>query len=79
MLSRGLVQRRLRQVHFWLGAVIGAQVLLWIGSGLFMVLFDIHEVRGDHLRTDRGPAPLILVGDIVPPEAALGLAPFAAD
>ncbi|MEM9838316.1 MAG: PepSY domain-containing protein [Pseudomonadota bacterium] len=78
MLTRGLVQRRLRQVHFWLGAVIGAQVLLWIGSGLFMVLFDIEEVRGNHLRAPVADAPLILMGDTIPPEAALSLAPFPA-
>lgn len=77
-LTRGLVQRRLRQVHFWLGVVIGAQVLLWIGSGLFMVLFDINEVRGDHLRAPVSAAPLVPSEETIPPEAALSLATFTA-
>jgi len=79
MISRGLLQRRLRQMHFWLGAVIGAQVLLWLGSGLFMVMFDINVVRGDHLRADEPTTYLSENNPIVPPEIALASVPFPAE
>jgi len=51
-MNRALFQRRLRQLHLWLGLAIGAQVGLWLISGLFMSWFPIEEVRGEHLRTE---------------------------
>ena len=78
MISRGLVQRRLRQVHYILGAVIGAQVFLWFASGLFMVAFDLDEVHGDHLRADQGAAWLPDAG-IIAPEIAMSVAGGAAN
>ena len=78
MLSRGLVQRRLRQVHFALAAVIGAQVFLWFASGLFMVAFDINTVRGDHLRAEV-PTSWLPESGLVAPEIAMAAADFPAN
>lgn len=44
------VTRRMRQVHNVLALVVGAQVLLWIVSGLFFTLFPIETIRGELLR-----------------------------
>lgn len=79
MLSRGLLQRRLRQIHFALAAVIGAQVFLWLASGLFMVAFDIDAVRGDHLRGAGDVRALPLGEPFIAPEIAIAQAPFLAD
>ena len=43
--------RFMSQIHLWLGVIVGAQVMLWLISGLFMVLWPIETVRGEHLRT----------------------------
>jgi hypothetical protein len=77
-MTRGLWQRRLRQLHLALAIAVGAQVLLWFASGLFMVSFDIERVRGEHLRTDRSEAFLPEDG-IVAPEIAMSAAPFPAN
>lgn len=39
----------LTRIHKWAGLVIGVQILLWVGSGLFMTLFPINEIRGRHI------------------------------
>lgn len=41
----------LRRMHNVLGLVVGAQVVLWVASGLFFTLKPIEEVRGENLRT----------------------------
>ncbi len=40
-----------RRLHNVLGLIVGAQVLLWVVSGLYFSLRPIEEVRGDHLRS----------------------------
>ncbi|WP_306249511.1 PepSY domain-containing protein [Parvularcula sp. IMCC14364] len=58
-MNRALLNRRLRQLHLWLGLAIGAQVGLWLISGLFMTWFPIENVRGEHLRAS-APTPEIV-------------------
>jgi uncharacterized iron-regulated membrane protein len=41
---------RIRTWHRWLGVGVGAQLLLWVISGLFFAWTDIDEIHGDHLR-----------------------------
>jgi hypothetical protein len=38
--------------------VAGIQVLIWAGSGLYMTLFDINVIRGEHLLKEMPPAEL---------------------
>lgn len=42
----------LRRTHNLLALIAGAQILLWVVSGLFFALRPIEEVRGDHLRSE---------------------------
>lgn len=79
MISRALLGRRLRQTHKVLAMVVGAQVLLWLASGLFMVAFDIDHVRGDHLRTPQPTAYLPTDGSLAPPEVAMAAVAFPAE
>lgn len=44
--------------HIWLGWLVAIPLLLWIVTGLSMVLKPIEEVRGEHLRVER-PAEVI--------------------
>lgn len=60
---------RVRQVHRWLGLVIGIQFVLWTVGGLYFAWTDLDEIHGDHLRA---PAPqLDDVEDLVSPSAVI--------
>ncbi|MGB7404447.1 MAG: PepSY domain-containing protein [Pacificimonas sp.] len=37
------------KLHKWLALIVGVQLMLWTASGLFMTIFPIAEVRGEHL------------------------------
>jgi uncharacterized iron-regulated membrane protein len=41
-----------RRLHNVLGLIVGAQVVIWVASGLFFTLRPIDEVRGRHLRSE---------------------------
>ncbi|WP_158025557.1 hypothetical protein [Maricaulis sp. W15] len=43
--------RLMSQIHLWLGAAFGVQVMLWLISGLVMVIIPIETIRGEHLRS----------------------------
>ena len=38
-----------RTLHKWLGLIVGIQLLIWLGSGLYMVVVDIDFIHGDPL------------------------------
>ena len=65
------ITRRMRQVHNVLALVVGAQITLWVLSGLFFTLFPIEQVRGEHLRA---PTETVLPpsGVYVPVESVAG-------
>lgn len=56
---------KLRRWHTWLGWIVGIPILLWVVSGLVMVVRPIEEVRGEHLL--REPAPIRLPSAPIPP------------
>ena len=76
----------LRRLHNALGLAVGAQVVLWIASGLIFTLRPIEEVRGEHLRSSAlemmadAPAYMAPVDDILEaagePVMALKLKPW---
>lgn len=41
--------RWVRRTHKWIGLVIGVQALLWMISGLYMVVVPLEVIHGDHL------------------------------
>ncbi len=43
------INNYLTRVHKWAGLVLSVQILFWFGSGFFMTLFPIDQVRGRHL------------------------------
>lgn len=47
-------------LHKWLALIVGVQMLLWVGSGLFFALFPIERVRSEHRIAPIAPAPLAL-------------------
>lgn len=51
-------RRFIRQVHRWLGLLIGIQVLLWVAGGVVMSALRLEEVRGDHLAAKHALPPL---------------------
>ncbi|WP_298334039.1 PepSY domain-containing protein [uncultured Erythrobacter sp.] len=46
--------------HIWLGWLVGVPIVMWLASGLFMVIKPIEEVRGEHLRISVAEAPLVI-------------------
>ncbi len=38
-----------RRTHKWIGLIIGVQALLWMISGLYMVVVPLEVIHGDHL------------------------------
>lgn len=62
----GAVRSRLRRWHVWLGWVVGVPILLWVMSGLIMIVRPIEEVRGNHLL--REPAPMRFDRPVVAPQ-----------
>ena len=38
-----------RSLHKWFGLVVGLQILIWLASGLYMVIVDLDFIHGDPL------------------------------
>jgi len=57
-----------RSLHKWLGLFVGLQVLIWLGTGLYMVLVDIDFIHGDPLV--RNMQKTVLVPDLSMPGIA---------
>ncbi len=38
-----------RSLHKWIGLFVGVQVLIWLGTGLYMVVLDLDFIHGDPL------------------------------
>ena len=43
------IMARLAKWHIWLGWLVGVPILMWLVTGLVMVVKPIEEVRGNHL------------------------------
>jgi hypothetical protein len=66
------MMRNLARWHIWLGWLVGVPIVLWLGSGLFMTVRPMNEVRGEHLRRDIAVQPLVLEdSDLASPDARL--------
>ena len=77
-MNRALLNRRLRKLHLWFAVAIGAQIGLWLISGLFMTLFPIEQVRGDNLKTEITAPALSYSESYLPPAQILNAAGFPA-
>ncbi len=51
-MANGQWMRRFARWHIWLGWLVGVPMLMWLVSGLLMVITPIDEVRGNHLRIE---------------------------
>lgn len=69
----GKTYRFIRRTHNVLGLIAGAQVFLWVMSGLFFTLFPIGQVRGDHLRSELPRAITMPEGGFVDMERVAGV------
>jgi uncharacterized iron-regulated membrane protein len=61
-------RRIVRQLHRWIGLLIGIQVLLWVSGGLIMSVLRLDEVRGEH-RVAAQPPAVLAAGERVTPVA----------
>jgi hypothetical protein len=59
-----------RKTHKWLGLFIGAQVVIWSLSGVYMTVVHIDTIHGDHLIRAL-PQRAIVAADLVDPLAVV--------
>jgi hypothetical protein len=57
--------RTLIRWHVCLGWLVGVPIVMWLATGLLMVSRPIEEVRGEHLRREAPPAPLVIAGSAI--------------
>lgn len=69
-MAKGALMRTLAKWHIWLGWLVGVPIVLWLATGLFMVIKPIEEVRGNHLRKDVTEQALVLEDSALADEAA---------
>ena len=69
-MAKGALMRTLAKWHIWLGWLVGVPIVLWLATGLFMVIKPIEEVRGNHLRKDVSEQALILPDSAIADEGA---------
>ncbi len=52
--------RRIASIHKWLGLIVGLQLVVWTGTGLFFAVFPIEQIRGEQYwdPVDHGPVDL---------------------
>lgn len=71
-MARTPLMRNLAKWHVWLGWLVGVPIVMWLATGLLMVSRPIEQVRGEHLRRDIAPAPLVIEGSaLAAPDAGL--------
>jgi hypothetical protein len=51
-MANRLWMQKFARWHIWLGWLVGVPILMWLATGLFMVLKPFEEVRGEHLRIE---------------------------
>ncbi len=49
---------RFARWHIWLGWLVGVPIVMWMATGLVMVVRPIDEVRGNHLRIEQAQESL---------------------
>ncbi len=64
------MMRKFAKWHIWLGWLVGVPIVMWTATGLFMVAKPIEQVRGEHLRIESEPTPLVLPDSEIASEEA---------
>jgi uncharacterized iron-regulated membrane protein len=59
-------RRFVRQLHRWVGLLVGIQVLFWVLGGFIMSVLQLDAVRGEHVRAQAPPVPLDASTPLVP-------------
>lgn len=73
-MQTGVFRRGLFRLHRWIGLLIGVQVAIWTGSGLFMALSPIEKVRGEYLVRRESTDPVALAQVRLTPAQAVDIA-----
>jgi hypothetical protein len=63
-------------IHKWLALLVGAQMLLWVASGLFFAIYPIERVRSEH-RIAEQAYPVLDVATLSGVDGVVGLLPSA--
>ncbi len=64
-------RRLARRLHKWLAIVVGAQLVLWAVSGVYMVSVDLDIIHGDMLVREVYPVLDEALDDVLPPAEVL--------
>lgn len=68
-----------RSLHRWLGLLVGLQVLIWLSTGLYMVVVDLDFIHGDPLARNMQQAIAVPDSSRVSVADLLGLYPDATE
>ena len=64
-------RRLARRLHKWLAIVVGAQMVLWAISGVYMVSVDLDIIHGDMLVREVHPVVNETLDEVLPPAEVL--------
>lgn len=70
-------RRFIRQMHRWVGLLVGIQVLFWVLGGFIMSVLQLDAVRGDHVRAQAPAVPLDAGAPLMPLDRLLADPRFA--
>lgn len=45
------------RLHKWIALIIGLQIFIWVGTGLYFSIFPIEEIRGNYKKTEWSVQP----------------------
>lgn len=57
-----MISRQIRKVHQWFALITALQMLIWLMSGLYMVMMDIDFIRGEQLVKPTTPTQITSLG-----------------
>ncbi len=66
-------RRLARRLHKWFAIVVGAQLVLWAVSGVYMVSVDLDIIHGDMLVREVHPIVDDALDEVLPPSQVLAL------
>ncbi len=67
------ILRATLKLHKWIALLVGIQIFIWVGTGIYFTIFPLEEIRGNHKKTQWDVQPFES-SEIIPLEKALAIA-----
>lgn len=63
-----------RKIHLWASVIVGIQLLIWLGSGLYFNLMDSNKVSGNQYRAHIHQDKVLTIEQLLDPQQVLAKA-----